>query len=101
MTWDPLNTAMDLFGELQELARREREVDEAYLQMAERCETLALELLQVKSKFLSFFTRRLRGKSRPKLQLLAISLLRMPVTEYKKIDYSIYFRVYYDVSCQC
>ena len=48
MSWDPLNTAMDLFGELQELAKREREVDESYLQMAERCETFALELLQVK-----------------------------------------------------
>lgn len=47
MSWDPLNTAMDLFGELQELARREREVDESYLQMAETCETFAMELLMV------------------------------------------------------
>nr|XP_039252029.1 short transient receptor potential channel 4-like isoform X1 [Styela clava] len=46
MAWDPLNTAMDLFGELQMLAKREREVDEAYLQMAEQCETFALQLLQ-------------------------------------------------------
>lgn len=48
MAWDPLNTAMDLFGELQVLAKREREVDEAYLQMAAQCETFALQLLQVK-----------------------------------------------------
>nr|XP_018669083.1 short transient receptor potential channel 4-like isoform X2 [Ciona intestinalis] len=46
MTWDPLNSSMDLFSELHELARREREVEEAYLQMANRCETFALQLLE-------------------------------------------------------
>ena len=47
MAWDPLNTTMDLFGELHELAKREREVDETYLDMAKQCETFALDLLQV------------------------------------------------------
>jgi len=36
---------MDLFGELKELARREREAEQAYLYMAETCEEFAVELL--------------------------------------------------------
>ncbi len=47
MSWDPLNASMDLFGELKELAKREREVEEAYLKMAETCEEFAVELLSV------------------------------------------------------
>ncbi|XP_076822128.1 short transient receptor potential channel 5-like isoform X3 [Clavelina lepadiformis] len=46
MSWDPLNAAMDLFGELHVLATREREVDESYLHMAEQCEMFATDLLQ-------------------------------------------------------
>ena len=51
MAWDPLNASMDLFGELKELARREREVEQAYLYMAETCEEFAVELLGVRDGF--------------------------------------------------
>jgi len=47
---------MDLFGELHELAKREREVDETYLDMAKQCEIFALDLLQVICGVISRFT---------------------------------------------
>ena len=45
-----MSHAMDLFGELKELGKREREVVETYMQLAQRCETFALDLLQVIAK---------------------------------------------------
>ena len=49
MDWDPLSNAMNLFGELNELAVREREVVETYSKLAAGCETFAMELLQVRT----------------------------------------------------
>ena len=45
--WDPLNTAMDLYRELHELARCEREVEKAFIELANKCETFALKLQKV------------------------------------------------------
>jgi len=42
---------MDLFNELKQLASREREVEEAYTHMAKKCETFALQLLEVNHLF--------------------------------------------------
>jgi len=45
LSWDPLNASMDLYVELKTLALREREVEETYIEMAERCEDFAVDLL--------------------------------------------------------
>ena len=62
MSWDPLNATMDLFGELQELAKREREVDESYLKMADECERFALDLLGVNNLYTSSLSAKMPAR---------------------------------------
>ena len=53
---DPLFKAMELFETLHQWAKRRKEIKKSYLDLADKCETFATELLEViKNVLCTFF----------------------------------------------